>query len=208
MNIPPVLEASQPISPTEVALAQPVLSSDFNTFLNMLTVQMKNQDPLNPMESSEFAVQLATFASVEQQVRTNDLLRDMSTQGNLGRYSVLVGKEVRIAGEFEHDGSPVILETPGSNDADSALLSISRRDGTVVLTQEISVAAGVIELDRNLEKGIYTAEIAFRQGRETLEEVPASVVFEVKEIRFDGTNPSLLLENGQIISNEDIRGIL
>ena len=35
--------------------------SDYQTFLNMLTVQMRNQDPLNPMNSNEFAVQLATF---------------------------------------------------------------------------------------------------------------------------------------------------
>ncbi len=40
----------------------------------MLTVQMKNQDPLNPIQSSDFAVQLATFSGVEQQVRTNELL--------------------------------------------------------------------------------------------------------------------------------------
>lgn len=46
-------------------------SSDFETFLKMLTTQIKNQDPLNPMEGTEFAVQLATFSGVEQQVMTN-----------------------------------------------------------------------------------------------------------------------------------------
>ena len=40
----------------------------------MLTTQIKNQDPLNPMEGTEFAVQLATFSGVEQQVQTNQLL--------------------------------------------------------------------------------------------------------------------------------------
>lgn len=38
------------------------ITSDFNTFLRMLTVQMQNQDPLKPIESSDFAVQLATFS--------------------------------------------------------------------------------------------------------------------------------------------------
>ena len=51
-----------------------VISSDFETFLKMLTVQMENQDPLNPTDSSEYAMQLATFSGVEQQVLTNDLL--------------------------------------------------------------------------------------------------------------------------------------
>ena len=49
------------------------ISSDFNTFLRMLTVQMQNQDPLNPIDSADYAVQLATFSGVEQQVRTNQL---------------------------------------------------------------------------------------------------------------------------------------
>ena len=40
-------------------------TSDFETFLKMLTVQLENQDPLNPMESTEFAVQLATFSGAE-----------------------------------------------------------------------------------------------------------------------------------------------
>ena len=45
-----------------------VLSSDFETFLKMLTTQMQNQDPLNPVDSTDYATQLATFSSVEQQV--------------------------------------------------------------------------------------------------------------------------------------------
>ena len=44
-------------------------SSDFETFLKMLTVQMQNQDPLNPVESTDYAVQLATFSGVEQNSR-------------------------------------------------------------------------------------------------------------------------------------------
>ena len=42
------------------------ISSDFDTFLRMLTVQMRNQDPLDPIDSADYAVQLATFSGVEQ----------------------------------------------------------------------------------------------------------------------------------------------
>ena len=54
------------------------ISSDFETFLKMLTVQMQNQDPLNPVDSSDYAVQLATFSGVEQQAQTNDLLKGLT----------------------------------------------------------------------------------------------------------------------------------
>ena len=65
----------------------------------MMTVQMENQDPLNPMESSEFAVQLATFSGVEQQIRTNDLLASMiasQTAGGLAELANWVGMEARL----------------------------------------------------------------------------------------------------------------
>ena len=54
-----------------------LIGNDFNTFLVMLTTQLQNQDPLNPIESSDYAVQLATFSGVEQQVRTNQLLQEI-----------------------------------------------------------------------------------------------------------------------------------
>ena len=67
---------STPLFPSQSTSIAPssnsALSSDFETFLKMLTVQMENQDPLNPVDSADFAVQLATFSSVEQQVLTND----------------------------------------------------------------------------------------------------------------------------------------
>ena len=87
----PPVQAAQPAP-------APVINSDFETFLKMLTTQLKNQDPLNPIESSDFAVQLATFSSVEQQVMTNDLLTGLSGQmGQMGMAQLAswVGMEER-----------------------------------------------------------------------------------------------------------------
>jgi len=69
MDVNPIQSgAAQTAAPTTTRTE---ISSDFETFLRMLTVQMQNQDPLNPVDSSDYAVQLATFSSVEQQVQTN-----------------------------------------------------------------------------------------------------------------------------------------
>lgn len=56
------------------AATSSVLSSDFEVFLQMLTAQAEYQDPLEPIDSSEYAAQLAQFSMVEQQVMTNDLM--------------------------------------------------------------------------------------------------------------------------------------
>jgi flagellar basal-body rod modification protein FlgD len=50
------------------------LSNDFNDFLQLLTVQLQNQDPLNPMDTNEFTNQLVQFSQVEQQINTNQKL--------------------------------------------------------------------------------------------------------------------------------------
>ncbi len=51
--------------------------TDFQTFLTLLTTQLRNQDPLKPMDSTQFVAQLASFSAVEQQVRTNEKLAEI-----------------------------------------------------------------------------------------------------------------------------------
>ncbi|MCF8480238.1 MAG: flagellar hook assembly protein FlgD [Rhodospirillum sp.] len=53
------------------------LATDMNTFLTLLTSQLKNQDPLSPMDSTEFTNQLVQFAQVEQQINMNSNMEDM-----------------------------------------------------------------------------------------------------------------------------------
>jgi len=75
----------------------------------MLTVQMRNQDPLNPMNSNEFAVQLATLSGVEQQSYTNQLLSAMVNQTGLSDLGSWVGMEARIFGGAYYDGDAIAL---------------------------------------------------------------------------------------------------
>lgn len=87
MDVTPIAtgRAAATSAPPAASGARGQISSDFQTFLKMLTAQIQNQDPLNPTPSDEFAVQLATFSSVEQQVRTNDLLVALGAQfGSMG----------------------------------------------------------------------------------------------------------------------------
>src|SRR5574343_45997 len=84
------------------------VSSDYQMFLKLLTTQMTNQDPTSPMDSSDYAVQLATFSQVEQQVKTNDLLTGLATQmGVMGmsQYASWVGMEARSESPGYYDGT-------------------------------------------------------------------------------------------------------
>ena len=59
------------------ALGRADLASNFNTFLSLLTTQLKNQDPLSPLDSNQFTQQLVQMTGVEQQLNTNDLLKQL-----------------------------------------------------------------------------------------------------------------------------------
>src|SRR5208282_4914532 len=67
---------------------------DYNEFLQLLVAQLKNQDPTNPTDPTQFVSQLASFSSVEQQVNTNSILNSLLTQTAITQAPSLVGQTV------------------------------------------------------------------------------------------------------------------
>jgi flagellar basal-body rod modification protein FlgD len=78
------------------------LSANFDNFLKLLTTQLSNQDPLSPMDATQFTSQLAQFSSVEQQIKTNDKLSQLITAQSSSQGSTAVsflGKMVEAPGD-------------------------------------------------------------------------------------------------------------
>jgi flagellar basal-body rod modification protein FlgD len=73
--------AVDPLVNSSEASARTRLSDNYDTFLVLLTAQLQNQDPLAPMDSTQFTQQLVQFSQVEQQIRTNEQL-----EGLVGQY--------------------------------------------------------------------------------------------------------------------------
>jgi flagellar basal-body rod modification protein FlgD len=59
------------------ALDNTEIASNFTTFLQLLTTQLQNQDPLSPLDTNQFTQQLVEFAQVEQQMKSNDQLTSL-----------------------------------------------------------------------------------------------------------------------------------
>src|ERR1700761_3115105 len=66
------------------------LSGNFDTFLTLLTTQLQNQDPMNPMDSNQFTQELVEFSGVEQQINTNSDLETLISQGTSAAGSAAV----------------------------------------------------------------------------------------------------------------------
>ncbi|MBL8705434.1 MAG: flagellar hook assembly protein FlgD [Rhodospirillales bacterium] len=86
---------------TSTSTSMSKLAENFDQFLTLLTTQLKNQDPLSPMDSAEFTNQLVQFAGVEQQINTNKNLESLLTlqkSSQVMNALSLMGKKVEITG--------------------------------------------------------------------------------------------------------------
>lgn len=144
-------------SKTDAASSQ--LSRDFNDFLILLTTQLQNQDPLSPMDTTEFTNQLVAFAGVEQQINTNQKLDSLVSLGlgqALGSAQSYVGRQISyISSEFNHTGTPSKIKYSLGAEAVTSKLSIYDEGGKVVYSVEAGKSAGVHDLvwDGTLNSG-------------------------------------------------------
>lgn len=201
------ISAATPSAQSPAAKAPP---TDYDTFLTMMTVQIRNQDPLNPMDASEFAVQLATFASVEQQTKTNDLLAQQLAQSALNSMAAMVGwvgKEARIAAPSYFDGAtPVTLSPNPALDATRAVLVVKDANGEEVSRTEIPVAsadytwAGLDGDGNPLPAGVYDLSLESYDGDNLLGETPVEYYGRINEIRSSPSGVTALFDGGVEVS--------
>jgi flagellar basal-body rod modification protein FlgD len=70
---------------------------DYKAFLQLLITELKNQDPTKPADPTQMVTQLATFSSLEQAVKTNDLLSALGQQSSLTQGAGLIGRTMTSA---------------------------------------------------------------------------------------------------------------
>lgn len=113
------------------SVAGQTLSGDFDSFIQLLTTQVTNQDPLEPIDSTQFVEQLATFSALEQQVATNAHLEAITglIQGSIGGEAAqgllgqtVTAEDITVTGPFaplqivapaESEGRLVVTDAAG-----------------------------------------------------------------------------------------------
>ena len=192
------------------------ISSDFETFLKMLTVQMQNQDPLNPVDSADYATQLATFSGVEQQVQTNDLLRALSGQlgtGGLSQLAGWVGMQARAEMPAYFDGGPVTVVPDVQRGADEAQLVVRDATGAEVQRLGIRIDDGPLQWSGAgtdgtiLPTGIYTFETVSIANGAVVAETKSEVYATVTEVQVNGGVNTLVLAGGGTIPATSVTAV-
>ncbi|MBK1636743.1 flagellar hook capping FlgD N-terminal domain-containing protein [Rhodovulum adriaticum] len=192
------------------------IATDFETFLKMLTAQMQNQDPLNPIESADYAVQIATFSGVEQQVRTNQLLEDMTAAlgaTGLSAYAGWVGHEVQAAAPALFAGSPITVVPQIAEGADSAVLVVRDADGAEVQRLDIGTGgepldwAGVGDTGMPLAQGVYRFVVESYAEGARIGEGTAATYGTVTEVLADGDGIRLRLAGGAEVAADSVTAL-
>ena len=214
-----ITQTTSPVSANSAAASgqqASSISTDFETFLRMLTVQMENQDPLNPVDSNDYATQLATFSGVEQAVLTNDLLTTLTTQLNssgLADMAAWVGKEARAAAPTFFDGAPITLSPNPPVLADSAEIVVRDAAGDEVQRFAIPISAEPVQWDGVGPGGVpfpdgqYAFELISSANGEVLTQDVVEVYSTVIEVRAQGGQTLLILEGGAAIATSQVSAL-
>lgn len=149
------------------------LSDQFDSFLQLLTTQLQNQDPLSPMDATQFTTQLVQFSTVEQAIKTNDRLETMAESYAASAQASALGY---LGNTVDRDGGVALLGARGGTAFDytlgeaaaSVALTVRDADGEVVRTQSGGRAAGTNRFlwdgtdgsGTRLPAGVYTLEVA------------------------------------------------
>jgi flagellar basal-body rod modification protein FlgD len=201
-------------TPTPAAAAAPdpmtQLSSNFSTFLTLLTTQLKNQDPTSPMDSNAFTQQLVMYSQVEQQIDSNANLKTLISQGSSNASAVTtgyLGKKVSVInGNASLSGGAANWTYNLATDASGTQLSVTDANGKVVYTGAGETASGNHSFawdgkDTNgnqLADGTYKLAVTASDAAGSTVTSTVASAGTVSQIDLTGTTPQLMIGNMEV----------
>ncbi len=190
---------------------------DFDNFLQLLTTQLRNQDPLSPLDSADFVAQLASFSSVEQIVGTNkrlDAIAESLAGGGISQYADWIGREAETTatpGYF--DGSaPMRFRVSGDVEATNVEIVIADSSGAEITRFQAKNTDAIQEWDglasgAPAQPGVYTVNATYTNGPDFLRAETAATIGVVNEVRLAETGPVLNLAGGITVDPSKVTGL-
>ena len=204
-TVPPATANTNSTGNTGTSHAITDLSGNFDTFLTLLTTQLQNQDPMNPMNSDQFTQELVQFSGVEQQINTNDNLKTLISlqQGNATNNAInYLGKNITIT-----DGSGQLTDGEAQwsyalgGAAANTTVTVTDANGKVVYTGKGETKSGQHDFDWNgkdnggnqLGDGTYKLSVAATAPDGSAIESAVASKGVVSEVNFTGSEPYLMV---------------
>jgi len=124
------------------------IASNFTTFLTLLTTQLKNQNPLDPLDTNQFTQQLVEFAQVEQQMKSNDQLTSL----------VSLEKSAQASTALAYVGATVVV------DGSTAALSNGQANWSLNVSKP---STATITIKDSTGQNVYTGTVGVNPGTQT-----------------------------------------
>lgn len=172
------------------------MGSEYNSFIKLLTAQVRNQDPLSPMDSTQFVEQLATFSSLEQLVNSNTALSSiasMISDLNGLMASQWLGEDVTFASSFmPYTGSDAVFSYEAPEGTTKSVLTVKDSEGNAVWSETLDADETVFSWDGRLTSG----------GTAEVDEMYEFVIDYYEDNSFKGTAvPNVITKVTDIISD-------
>ncbi|WP_428410389.1 flagellar hook assembly protein FlgD [Hyphococcus sp.] len=205
--------AAQGAGPSTAKLGMQNISDNYDTFLNLLTVQLQNQDPLNPMDPTQFVAQLAQFSQLEQSVSQTSALENLValTRANEARAGIdFLGRPVEaVSEEIAFDGTVAAFDydvtIPGGKKMEVRIFDandnlVAKLDAANTIGRHGLVWDGEMETGGSALPGVYHAELVAISEDEAKSGGDIIVTDIVKELRYTQSGAVLQLNSGASIS--------
>jgi flagellar basal-body rod modification protein FlgD len=191
---------------------------DFQNFLTLLTAQLRNQDPLDPADSTEFVAQLAQFTSVEQQVLANSKLDSIASSmiaGGIDKYAGWIGREAEaLSAPAWFDGAtPVKFRLSGDPAAASVETVISDKTGKEIARFR-AVNSNAVQTWNGIADGTPVAEgayavtaIYYGSNGSVIGEEIANTFGGVREVRLNDGSSTIVLDGGVELEPNQVAGL-
>jgi flagellar basal-body rod modification protein FlgD len=204
-TITPALTTTSSTAPASTANALNQLSGNFDSFLQLLTTQLQNQDPTSPMSSTQFTQQLVAFSQVEQQINTNSNLQtliNLSQSNGTSNAVSYLGKTVTLTnGEAPLSGGVANWDyTLGSNAA-ATTLTVTDASNNVVYVGSGQTTAGTHPFTWNgqdnsgnqLPDGTYKLTVSATGSSGVNVSSAVSTSGPVTQVDLSGSTPQLMM---------------
>ncbi len=186
------------------------LIDSYDTFLQLLTAQLRNQSPLEPMDANQFTEQLVQYSSVEQAIKTNDSLETLISVSAANEATALVsyiGKTVTASGAastLENGSASWTLEAAA--EASDVGVYIRNASGSLVFSDQGSLQQGesTFVWDGRTDSGtiapdgLYSMTVEARDDDGNLVDVDSLISGTVSGVDFSTTPSSLVVGNTKV----------
>ena len=160
-------DTASPGSVSRQTATQQGIGEEFNSFIQLLTAQIQNQDPLSPLDSTQFVEQLATFSTLEQQVRSNTSLEFIAaTMNDLHTMlaSEWIGQSVTVESSWvPYSGEGIDFSFDAPSDTDRAVLTIRDPNGNVTWSETLDHSDELHQWDGQTDTGTPAAPDTLHQ---------------------------------------------